>query len=484
VFRIGVSKIKSQVPRSVNRLENPWYVLMTIAGEPLNTGDNHKLHKDNAYYWNGWVKTVVESDWIENLDPQLSKHDIFVPELSNDEINKIDSSLVLRSGVSLQEISDFEHIYLDDVISQPLTCLKYLFHLPVLLQSIKFEQTLRARDSIFYKRVDFSKSNFHAANFSYVTFMDSCLWERSCFSQRAIFKKCSFSYASFARSTFEEGCDFNDCLFKSHAVFENSEFKGVSGFTEVEFGATGSGVKPSGIVKFDYAIFHNHVSFQASVFRNISRFTCVKFLDGFDFHSSRFVGDVPKSPLFDGEYPPEFYGAKITGSADWTNTEWPRIPTNKRTARTYRRSYERLKMLMAEQNNFSEEHLFLRKALRAMEVEEGLSLVSLGSKLYRFLSGYGWSINRPMVALMLCWIIGAIGLYCGQLSSLTQFSIGKSFGLSFSNLLSFLGLGSSIFEDEISHLMPFSKLVVGIQAFVGPILLFFLVLGYRNRLRC
>ncbi|WP_282129713.1 hypothetical protein, partial [Roseobacter litoralis] len=109
--------------------------------------------------------------------------------------------------------------------------------------------------------------------------------------------------------------------------------------------------------------------------------------------------------------------------------------------------------------------------------------VSIGSTLFRWLSNYGWSINHPIFALAVAWVCGALAIYLFESGSSDSLSVGKCLGLSLSNLFSFLGLGSNVFLDELAVLSPMSELTVGLQAFVGPIVLFFVLLAFRNRMR-
>jgi hypothetical protein len=59
----------------------------------------------------------------------------------------------------------------------------------------------------------------------------------------------------------------------------------------------------------------------------------------------------------------------------------------------------------------------------------------------------------------------------------------SSFGLSFANMFSFLGLQRTFFEDELGEMNGALQFIAGVQTFMGFVLLFFLGLGLRNRFR-
>jgi hypothetical protein len=181
---------------------------------------------------------------------------------------------------------------------------------------------------------------------------------------------------------------------------------------------------------------------------------------------------------------------------------WPDAPATRDRAIAYRRAYERLKLVMDDQRKFADEHFFLRKELECREAEEPGTLRTVASRIFGLLSGYGWSIERPVLALGIAWVVGwaVIGLaeWADACLGYDQFDCmsnpapafpEKALGffqsgfLSFSNLFAFLGLGWHIMKDELSSLTAASEIVAAAQMFAGPVLLFLLALALRNRFR-
>ena len=143
---------------------------------------------------------------------------------------------------------------------------------------------------------------------------------------------------------------------------------------------------------------------------------------------------------------------------------------------------------MADMNMFRDEQRFLRQALRCREIEDTGSLASWVSRAFRWASDYGWSIWRPVICLLVSILVGwgtIWGIEHAEQTSMSDpsLSVGQALGISFSNSFSFLGLSTMFLEQEMRSLSSWSRIIAGIQMFLGPILLFLLGLGLRNRLR-
>lgn len=454
--------------------ENPWYVLMTIFGESKGPREDRSVVAKNAYFWNGWVNSIAE---YEQYKQRLGG--ISLPDLTREELALIRSTLLERSGINLEEMASLEGISFENtVLEKPLHVQGFVFPKVFCAKDAIFKSGISVRGSRFIEAADFSGAEFYTyADFPDVAFFEGCSFTGASFDSYLKFRRCqSFGgWVSFERAQIREGCDFEGSVFDGYARFEYCEFHGVAAFVNVKFGRKESGIVPSGVAYFRFAVFHDFVSFRGSEFQDLVSFEQAKLLSGVDFDSAKFTGERAA--------PPAFFGAEIIGSASWIETQWPKLPKDKRTAHTHRRAYERLKNIMSEGNSYPEEHMFLRLSLQSREVEEGVCAVSLGSKFYRLFSDYGWSINRPLAALFAVWILGGFGIFLFESQQSLAFGIGTSLGLSASNLFSFLGLGSNVFLEELSSLTASSEIIVGIQALCGPVLLFFLLLAFRNRMK-
>ena len=69
-------------------------------------------------------------------------------------------------------------------------------------------------------------------------------------------------------------------------------------------------------------------------------------------------------------------------------------------------AYERLKLIMAEQRKFADEHMFLRQELRCREARYPGDFESVVSRIFGLLSFYGWSVTRPLKGLAFTWLAG------------------------------------------------------------------------------
>ena len=157
------------------------------------------------------------------------------------------------------------------------------------------------------------------------------------------------------------------------------------------------------------------------------------------------------------------------------------------------RSYERLKLLMAGQNKVHDELMFQRLELRCREIAEPHSLATWGSRMFGWLSGYGWSLTRPAGGLAANVGLGWWLIFCPEwadfhLGTWTDkapefLELGQSFALSISNVFGFLGLSRSFLSDEIKTLTAASEIVPATQTILGLILFFLLGPALRNRFR-
>ena len=188
---------------------------------------------------------------------------------------------------------------------------------------------------------------------------------------------------------------------------------------------------------------------------------------------------------------------------DFSDVVWPSVPDSGHKATQFRRRYERLKLLMDEKKNFADEHFFLRKELECREVEARTSLTRWSIRMFRLTSDFGWSMKRPIGWMVAIWAIGALLIGAAELWDYRHgawpdcsqwtgagpcpqpeyLNLGQVMGLSFSNLFAFLGLGIHIMRAEITSLTGVSEVIAGAQMFLGPIFLFLLALGLRNRFR-
>lgn len=170
---------------------------------------------------------------------------------------------------------------------------------------------------------------------------------------------------------------------------------------------------------------------------------------------------------------------------------WPKVSKDRYTAAVHVRIYERLRLLMTQQNKFRAQHFFLRKEMRCQEIVDGIYL-SFPSRFFRVFSNYGWSYTSASLSIFLLIIVGwlcfSIIICQTHLTSENDSWMNCSLpllGASFSNTFYFLGFNRSFFAEEFVIISMHSTAVFYsiVQAIIGSIFIFFLLLSFRNRFR-
>lgn len=397
--------------------ENPWYVMMTLAGEQTGAAPDAELHQRNRRLWNGWVvrelgydakAKMIELGWARKNEFDLGERlGIWTShEHSLAEKNFEPRLRYKHEFPALDELIDLRYT----MFECSLNCSGFIFAQPVFFQKSKIVGDIKFRSALFLDAALFNSVSFSGdVDFHNANFCDDAVFYRSAFSGRV---------------------DFGNATFRAQTLFRG--------------------------VRFKYR-------------------------------------------------PPEFYNAGLYEDTDLTDVRWPFVPEDRDKAIQHRRAYERLKLLMDDQKKFADEHFFLRKELECREVENPRSLATFASRAFRLLSNYGESISRPLAALGIVWAIGWGAMFlaewadywlgvwpdCAALPAAEQAACqkpeflgpGQAAALSFSNLFAFLGLGWHIMRDELRSLTAFSEAVATAQMVAGPVLLFLLALGLRNRFR-
>ena len=420
--------------------ENPWYVLMTVAGEQTRDKIDVDLHARNRRYWNGWVAQAVSEDERAKLykDRRITKAD--AQPLIDYERAEIANSLAERCGTNK------------------------IPELPVVLElwDTEFPEGLACGGFVFS-----TFTNFRGATF--------------------------LGYAEFAGATFSGTAHFLGATFSGHAVFEGATFSGHAAFEDATFSgyAEFAGATFSGDAAFESATFSKYADFAGATFSRGANFEGATFSRGANFSNGAFelrTSFAGAKFLPPSANPPQFFNTKLHEDTEWTDVRWPDQPKTREEAIGHRRAYERLKLVMDSQNKFHDEHMFLRMELRCREIEEPNSWASWTSRLFRWTSDYGWSIRRPSAGLGITLASGWALIFIAEWFELwfgsdDYLGLGQSFALSLSNVFGFLGFSRTFLSDEIKTLTAFSEVVSATQTIVGLILFFLLGLALRNRFR-
>lgn len=459
---------------------NPWYVLMTVAGEQTGTtifDIDRDLRELNRRYWNGWAAQALDKDAQAKLiaDGRATEESFepggeFAP-LTDEERAAIETALAERAP--------------DAETPKPETrpdLSRTVFRAIFCADGFLFPHGANFSGTTFSGPADFGSATFSDfADFPGATFSDEAFFWSATFSDDADFHSATFSsYTYFKSATFSGYTFFLSATFSDDAFFESATFSGPTFFESATFAFD---------ARFEGAMFSDRADLRSATFSEAADFSDATFKAATSFAPMRSRGDKPKGPPVRFARPPRFFGATLHEDTDWTDVVWPDPPGNRDDAIQFRRAYERLKLVMDDQKKVADEHFFLRKELECREIEEPGTLRTFASRIFRLLSDYGWSVERPILALALVWAFGAELIHIFEEYEHTadptvdRLGFGQAMGLSFSNLFAFLGLGFHIMRHELTSLTTFSEIVAGLQMVAGPILLFLLAVGLRNQFR-
>lgn len=311
-------------------------------------------------------------------------------------------------------------------------------------------------------------------------------------------------------TTFEKGVNLRKSHFSENTVIDSSVFQGTNNFCEGEcvksFGMLRCLVQ--GALMFDERIFNEKAGFQNCTFEGVTTFS------GASFRAK--TQSPERSPIFfqDTRFsaPSSFRNAKFLSSyPDFTNTElypvtdfsidtkteryWPVGITEPR--KEARETCGIIRNLLANKGLHEDQHFFFRK-----EMEFAAASSNRRERftywVYRFLSDYGDSIQRPILCLALVWAFGWLsfgGFFfqtpwfleaCSSAQNLgvVERPYGTGAALSFANLFPPFGFSRSFFGPNFMGCLPATlKALSGLQTVLSLPFLFFLGLGLRQRFR-
>ena len=322
---------------------------------------------------------------------------------------------------------------------------------------------------------------------------------------------------SFADSVFCNTVYFKGTEFPRNSRFNYAEFLSAGYFQDAIFGNNSE----LDVVVFDNVKFGSESNFSNATFFSSVGFDNVEFKDGANFKKTKFCSNAHfNNSIFNGtttfreatfRQPPEFFEANVHEDANFNGIDWQMAelsysnPNNKDVTRDEIKKraenavlvWERLALIMSKQEKPWERHQFFRLKMRAKRHAEGMSILSIANGLFDILSDYGWGIGRSFT-----WLVGHIVLFGVILTGAACYQIHENGGqwnwripldgflVSLSNSLSFLRLQSGHLsgnykelEKVLDQVMWLFSTVGTIQAILGPILLFLVLLTLRNRFR-
>ncbi len=285
----------------------------------------------------------------------------------------------------------------------------------------------------------------------------------------------------FSETYFMNLLGFMKYVISGDANLNTATFSGLADFDTATF---------SGPAYFKIATFSGFASFNTATFSGPAYFGSAEFKSTTDFQQAKFLS-----------YVPEFHAAKLYDHTLFTLPDgdpskggfWPPLKGDGKIevmpAEKQKAAYNRLRLFMNKSLQTESEQFFHRREMACKKETEGGFMFCV-YWLYDKLSDYGNSVGRPMVWLAVNILTGWVVF--AQAFSFKSMEVGvtsqaSAFGVSFSNVFSFLGLGRlylrefylGLATDYGYGLVFFS----GLQTVLGFIFLILLGLGLRSRFR-
>ena len=489
--------------------ENPWYVLLTVAGDH-SSGFDEDTHARNRRFWHGWVAEGMEPEHIDSAVELIGVDPREFEPLQPEDRDAIDRALAERANGAQPEIGARIDLSATDFSDE------------INFRGFVFPGDLRFVDAIIRSTAEFTDCVFQGyANFLRCEFKDYASFNRTHFKRGADFPEVKFhEVAEFEKSRHYEDSDFNNAVFHRTARFHETRFDGVVRFQEAQLAwalfvdanfcnhayfrrAKFNGhaaFKKAGFARYadfssisvtedfiaEGAEFFGYAYFRGATFNGDANFQSTRFLERARFNDATFNKTTKFAHARFEQEPPMFFGASVHEDTSWYHVHWPKPSGDIEKAHEHLRAYERLKLLMDSQKKTHDEQMFHRMELRCREIEDGYPR-NLPSRLYGWISDYGWSLARPSLALLFVVLAGWVLL--GPILCWSDGEIGactfKALFTSTSNTFSFLGLWRLVPDAFNAAIMesPLALTIRFLQAVLGPVFLFFLLLALRNKYR-
>ncbi len=348
--------------------------------------------------------------------------------------------------------------------------------------------------------VDFRNARFvKGTDIRGAYFAGQALFSNSHFGERVDFSDCQFqSLAAFRNSEFLKEMVFRGCKFFSSFDIQNSQITSarMEGATFEKF-AYFDDCKFSESSEFDDVRFLNKSSFENCAFSSTASFRGSDFSD-VSFNNANFSSTTSFSEVV-FEMAPRFHGATLFEETSWIDVVWPDPPESesKESLDFTRRHWNRLKTEMSRLQLHEDEQMFF-----ALELDV-VAAMSPRSKRwvinsYKGLSGYGRSIGRPALWLLVSALLGLLINFSTFVGYTQKFNFAEWEIVSKFTLANMFGAGSLILDlrkrdkwiTELkgleAHISDWPWWVETYAIFQGVftlILIFLVGLALRNRFR-
>lgn len=361
----------------------------------------------------------------------------------------------------------------------------------------------------FKTGIDFSDLTFVAVDFSKATFSSWVIFKGTRFLKFSDFNQAVFQYiVHFDGAYFESSVDFSKTEFEENSRFRNVQFERGAVFSESTFHMR---------TKFDRSKFSNAIFSDKAIDDCLAGFNKVEFMDNVSFRKVIFGEDPNQMPensrqdlvadFSDAKFHastdfgnavfnsvPHFFNCSLHEDTDFSDVEWPEaMPTEPKQIKVAIRAWERLELIMSKLERPLERHHFFRRKMQTRRLTEG-RFMRMVNRLFEFTCDYGWSVSRAACWWIGHWLVAAGVLFLNANREIFHVGILKlllaSLGTAFTNAHAFLGLtGVGGYLESSRELIKACDQIglfatVGVlQAVLGPVFLFLLLLTLRNRFR-
>ena len=421
-----------------------WYVLATVAGEPLKTLNPATTLQRNREIWN---RLMYERNRRGSFVERASGERSVLSPLSNTDRMEMNRALSARGFANCQ-IPDPDE--------------------PINFTNVNFPDDVSFDGFVFMGPARFDSARFAGPNstFDNAVFSDTTSFAGAEFLGDFRCTATSFEgFTELSGAKFRRRASLNRCIFRDSSAFQQTQFADSARFDRSTF---------VGGANFAEALFEHEVHFDSADFQTSAVFRRAQF----------------KS------YAPRFFEAKLPEYTEWQEVNWPKPPNSADDCWDYIQRYQCLARLMNGLEKFDDQHLFVRMELRVRRATEPWNPVGWMNFAYELICGYGYGLKRA-VAWWLGNIVVGAKLLCGSnipalmedkalpQATLNAFSdYPHALLASFGNAHGFLSLNDRFFKDVLEGKeWAWHAGVGGMQTIFGVIFLFFLLLTIRNLFR-
>lgn len=496
--------------------DNPWFTLLHLENNnsALLTDQRHRL--ENQKIWNTWQCYLANEGLTKNSKRQ---------EIPMQYRTPYDSKSIKYIVDKVKERHPSTPDVIDTIHDSHINFSGALIENDIYFENMVFLQSISFNDCFVDSSIIIDKS----------VFLESFTCSKSKIASRFMIMQSSFNRGLFMQGSDINRANIRDANMNANLNISRSRFSGVLEIEKTRVSGSFhamdiitnspiiltncdfqrkldlSGSKSSHSVSFHDCSVNSEAVFSSSktdeiIFNACTLKSDINFSSSLNAHRQGFYEGPIKTQFL--TFPPAFISTDVNSDLDFSDVIWPKVPRDFDRAKRSRTLYRKLRRISGASKDFETEHFLLSMEFRCREASSNSVFESMALYLYRVLSSFGWSIDRPLFFLISVWLIGAalIGviewadacLGYEQYSCLEtghveangprkfpelHLSLGQSLALGLSNTFGFLGLGWHIMRDELSSLTGASELVAVCQMILGPIALFLLLVALRNQFR-